>query len=105
MALSALTVLLAACGGEVETAAPEPRPVRTVTVEKREAGVPVTLTGRIEAEDEVALGFRIAGRMIENDRQGRRSGRARAGDRAARVAERAQRAAAAKANLAAARRN
>ena len=66
LALSALTVLLAGCGGEVETGAPDPRPVRTVTVEKREAGMPVTLTGRIEAEDEVALGFRIAGRVLEN---------------------------------------
>jgi len=41
--------------------------VRTVVVEKREAGVPITLTGRIEAEDEVALAFRIAGRVLEND--------------------------------------
>jgi RND family efflux transporter MFP subunit len=38
-----------------------------VTVERREAGVPVTLTGRIEAEDEVALSFRIAGRVLENN--------------------------------------
>jgi RND family efflux transporter MFP subunit len=30
--------------------------------------VPVTLTGRIEAEDEVALAFRISGRLLENDR-------------------------------------
>jgi RND family efflux transporter MFP subunit len=42
------------------------RPVRTVTIEKREAGSPVTLTGRIEAKDEVALGFRISGRLLEN---------------------------------------
>src|SRR5262249_32862815 len=54
---------------EAQTAAPEPRPVRTVTVERREAGVPVSLTGRIEAEDEVTLGFRIAGRVIENNRK------------------------------------
>src|SRR5262245_52751943 len=67
LALLALPVLLAACGAEVETAAPEPRPVRTVTVEKREAGTPVMLTGRIEAEDEVTLGFRIAGRVLENN--------------------------------------
>jgi RND family efflux transporter MFP subunit len=39
--------------------------VRTVTVNKREAGSTVTLTGRIEAEDEAALGFRIAGRVME----------------------------------------
>src|SRR5262245_56350949 len=62
-------ILLAACQPEDEAAAPVARPVRTVTVEKREAGVPVTLTGRIEAEDEVALAFRISGRLIENDRR------------------------------------
>ena len=44
--MSAVTALLAGCGGEVETAAPDPRPVRTVTVEKGEAGMPITLTGR-----------------------------------------------------------
>lgn len=40
--------------------------MRTVTVERRSAGTPITLTGRIEAEDEVALSFRIAGRVLEN---------------------------------------
>src|SRR5215470_4583547 len=62
----ALSTFLPACQPEAETAAPEARPVRTLTVEKREAGVPVTLTGRIEAEDEVALAFRISGRLLEN---------------------------------------
>ena len=56
---------LAACQPEAETAAPEARPVRTVTVERRDAGAPVVLTGRIEAQDQAALGFRISGRMIE----------------------------------------
>jgi hypothetical protein len=56
---SALSAILAACNKQTEAAAPEPRPVRTITVEKHEAGTPVTLTGRIEAEDEVELGFRI----------------------------------------------
>src|SRR5499426_4440041 len=70
-ALSALVLpaMLAACQPDVEAATPQARPVRTVTTEKREAGVPVTLTGRIEAEDEVALAFRISGRLIENDRR------------------------------------
>ena len=56
-ALSALLLpaMLAACQPHIEAAAPPARPVRTVTTEKREGGVPVTLTGRIEAEDEVAL--------------------------------------------------
>jgi RND family efflux transporter MFP subunit len=64
---SALSTVLAGCNQKTEAAAPEPRPVRTTTVEKREASTPVTLTGRIEAEDEVALGFRIAGRLLENN--------------------------------------
>ncbi len=62
----ALPVLLAACQRQEEAAAPEIRPVRTVTIEKRVAGTLLTFTGRIEAEDEVALGFRIAGRVLEN---------------------------------------
>jgi membrane fusion protein, multidrug efflux system len=58
---------LTACQPSVETSTPRPRPVRAITIEKREAGVPITLTGRIEAEDEVALGFRISGRVLQND--------------------------------------
>jgi len=65
----ALPALLGACQPDVEAAAPAARPVRTITVERREAGVPITLTGRIEAEDEVALAFRISGRVLENDRR------------------------------------
>jgi RND family efflux transporter MFP subunit len=60
-------VLLAACQRETETATPQARPVRTVTVEKREAGTQLTFTGRIEAEDEVSLSFRIGGRILENN--------------------------------------
>jgi membrane fusion protein, multidrug efflux system len=67
LVLSALAAVLAACNQNTEAAAPEPRPVRTITVEKREAGTPVTLTGRIEAEDVVDLGFRISGRLLENN--------------------------------------
>jgi RND family efflux transporter MFP subunit len=63
----ALPAMLAACRPEAEPVAPEGRPVRTVVVEKREAGETVALTGRIESDDEVALAFRISGRMIEND--------------------------------------
>jgi membrane fusion protein, multidrug efflux system len=60
-------VIVAGCQPETEASSPAVRPVRTTTVEKREAGVPITLTGRIEAEDEVTLGFRIAGRVLENN--------------------------------------
>jgi len=66
-ALSIVPAMLSACRPEAEVSAPVARPVRTITVEKREAGVPVTLTGRIEAEDSVSLSFRISGRIIEND--------------------------------------
>jgi membrane fusion protein, multidrug efflux system len=68
-ALIAITLpaALASCGAEPEAAAsPEGRPVRTVVAEKREAGTPIVLTGRIEAEDEVTLAFRISGRLLEN---------------------------------------
>ncbi|MDC7784393.1 efflux RND transporter periplasmic adaptor subunit [Rhodoplanes sp. TEM] len=61
----ALAALLAACGPAEEARAPEPRPVRTVTVTTREAGDTVALTGRIAAQDVAALGFRIAGRVME----------------------------------------
>jgi RND family efflux transporter MFP subunit len=61
-----LPVALAACRAELETASPEGRPVRTVVAEKREAGAPIVLTGRIEAEDEVTLALRISGRLLEN---------------------------------------
>src|SRR5215475_10062886 len=59
--------LLAACQRETETSAPAVRPVRTVTVEKSKAGTPLTFTGRIEAEDEVSLSFRIGGRLLESN--------------------------------------
>jgi RND family efflux transporter MFP subunit len=59
--------LLAACAPELEAAPPQPRPVRTVIVERSQAEVTKTFTGRIESQDEVALGFRIAGRISEND--------------------------------------
>ena len=60
-------LLLAACEREPETAAaPTPRPVRTITVAKRETGAPLTFTGRIEAEDEVSMAFRISGRLLAN---------------------------------------
>jgi RND family efflux transporter MFP subunit len=61
----ATAALLAGCAPEAETAPPEVRPVRTVTVVKRYVGETVTYTGRIQAEDEARLAFRIGGRMIE----------------------------------------
>jgi membrane fusion protein, multidrug efflux system len=67
LAALVLPAMLAACQSEDDVAAPQVRPVRTITVEKRVAGTPIMLTGRIEAEDEVALAFRISGRIIERD--------------------------------------
>ena len=64
---AAVALLVCACQREADTASSQARPVRGLTVERHQAAVPVTLTGRVEAEDEVALGFRIAGRIIEND--------------------------------------
>src|SRR6516225_7635291 len=58
-------VFLTACQPDAETPAPQARPVRTVTVVKRDVGETVSYTGRIEAEDEARLAFRIAGRMVE----------------------------------------
>jgi membrane fusion protein, multidrug efflux system len=83
LAALALPAMLAACQPEVEKAEPEVRPVRTVTVERREAGVPVTLTGRIEAEDEVTLAFRISGRIVESN--GKLGDRLQAGQVVARL--------------------
>jgi len=43
--LSALGLLLTGCNQETKNAPPQPRPVRTVTVEKGEVGEAVVLTG------------------------------------------------------------
>lgn len=44
---------------------PKARPVRALQVASQPAAVPIVLTGRIEAEDEVALAFRLGGRLLE----------------------------------------
>jgi RND family efflux transporter MFP subunit len=61
----ALLALLTACK-PVEEPEPEPiRPVRVTTVERQEGGETVSLTGQVEAREEVNLSFRVGGRMIE----------------------------------------
>lgn len=80
---AALTLLLGACEQETGPTAPQIRPVRAITIEKREAGSTVTLTGRIEAEDEIALGFRISGRLLQTF--GNRGDRVPAGKLVARL--------------------
>ncbi|TVQ30016.1 MAG: efflux RND transporter periplasmic adaptor subunit [Geminicoccaceae bacterium] len=60
-----VALALTACD-QAEEVAPEPiRPVRVVTVVEQVAGEVVSLTGRVQAEDDVSLGFRLNGRMIE----------------------------------------
>ena len=63
VAAAALAVL-AACQPAEEKAAPEVRPVRVVTIQSGSGGDSVSLTGRVQAESEVNLAFRIDGRMI-----------------------------------------
>jgi RND family efflux transporter MFP subunit len=51
-----------------EEAAPQPepiRPVRVVTVDELPGGEEVTLTGTIQAQDDVNLAFRVGGQLIE----------------------------------------
>lgn len=62
-------LLLVACEREAATdlLPTPPRPVRTITVEKRDQRTRLTFSGRIEAEDEVSLAFRISGRQQSSD--------------------------------------
>lgn len=62
---AAMLALLAACGEEPPPPAAGPRPVRVVTVEQRQGGEVVSITGTVEAQTEVNLAFRIDGRMTE----------------------------------------
>src|ERR1700751_4578939 len=54
-----------ACKKEEQAAAPNIRPVRTVTVEPREAGETVPLTGEIQPRYQADLGFRVNGKILE----------------------------------------
>ena len=66
--LAATSILIAAsvagCSKKVART-PDPRPVRTVTVEAQADGEIVSFTGQIRAKDQVNLAFRLDGRMIE----------------------------------------
>ena len=59
--LSALT----ACKKEEKAAAPDIRPVRTVTVEPREGGDTVSLTGEIQPRYQADIGFRVNGKILQ----------------------------------------
>lgn len=65
MGAPVLAVFLAGCGRGDEDEAQAARPVRAVAIEKGQFGEIVELTGSIQPENEVALSFRIGGRMIE----------------------------------------
>jgi RND family efflux transporter MFP subunit len=64
-AVPALVLMLSGCTRETAEEAPPPRPVRTVVVEKGGLAESIVLTGQIQAEKEVALAFRIGGRIVE----------------------------------------
>jgi len=68
-AAATLVGLLTACGptDTPEEGPPPIRPVRVVTVEERAAGETVTLTGTIQAQDDVNLAFRIGGQLLERN--------------------------------------
>ena len=100
----AAALLLSAC--EMDQSAgpmPEPiRPVRVAEVVKAGGGEEVTLTGTVEAEDNISLAFRVGGQLI--DRSVGVGDRVQAGDVVARLDAQTQRNAvdAARAQLAAA---
>jgi RND family efflux transporter MFP subunit len=100
--LSLSLIAVSACGPAPQPEAEPLRPVRVMTVEKREGGETISLTGRVEAEDNVALSFRVGGRMVA--RTVNVGDRVEAGQVVARLDREQQEAAlrAAQANLAAA---
>lgn len=65
VSLVVLLPFVTGCSREEETTEAETRPVRTVTVEKREAGENISLAGTVESQVQVDLAFRIGGRLIE----------------------------------------
>ena len=65
--IAAAALIAATLAGCDKTVPPtsEARPVRTVAVERGAEGEIVSPTGQVRAKDEVALAFRLDGRMIE----------------------------------------
>jgi membrane fusion protein, multidrug efflux system len=58
-------LVLPSCREEEKAAATVIRPVRTVTVELREGGEAVSLTGEIQPRYQADLGFRVNGKILE----------------------------------------
>jgi len=61
----AMLALLSACQRTAEAPAPEIRPVRAITIEKRDSSGSVALTGTVQAQTEINQSFRIDGRLVE----------------------------------------
>ena len=59
-----LVLISTACKKEEKAAAPDIRPVRTVTVEPREGGDTVSLTGEIQPRYQADIGFRVNGKIL-----------------------------------------
>jgi RND family efflux transporter MFP subunit len=66
-ALTAIVLATAGCGQEGDEAKAPVRIVRTITVEPPQQAADVSFTGHIEAQDQAALSFRIAGRLAERN--------------------------------------
>src|SRR6195256_7007721 len=62
----AVTFPLAACGKE-QPKKVEIRPVRVTSVQHAPSGETISLTGQIQAKDQVNLAFRIGGRLRERN--------------------------------------
>ena len=60
-----LLSVLAACHKEDKAAAQSIRPVRTVTVEYRQSGDTLSLTGEIQPRYQADIGFRVNGKILE----------------------------------------
>jgi len=63
--IAVLLAALAACKKQEAAAPQEIRPVRTVTVERQEAGETVSLTGEIQPRHQADLGFRVRGKILQ----------------------------------------
>src|SRR5207302_8363295 len=60
-----LMLVVASCHKEEKAAATAIRPVRTVTVEIREGGESISLTGEIQPRYQADIGFRVNGKILE----------------------------------------
>ena len=61
----AMVPALSACKKEEAAATPDIRPVRTVTVEPKQAGETLSLTGEIQPRYQADLGFRVNGKILD----------------------------------------